>query len=98
MYAGAVLVVLLLTAGIGWFLIPGDRPATAAAPPAGSSQLEFTATAVSTGGVTSATALILAVLIVGAALIGALCYAPKMPRRPRRNEAAATTFARRKQR
>lgn len=103
MYAGAVLAVLSLTAGIGWFLIPDDRPAAAATPPTGAAQLEFAATAVSTGGVASATALILAVLIIGAALIGALCYAPtsrapKMPRRPRRNEAAATTSTRRAQR
>lgn len=95
-----MLAALALTAGIGWFLTPEDGPATAAAPPPGSSQLEFTATAVSIGGIASATALIVAVLIVGAALIGALCYAPRgdapqTPRRPRRNEAAATTSGRR---
>ncbi|WP_280391382.1 hypothetical protein, partial [Nocardia wallacei] len=79
-----MLAALALTAGIGWFLTPEDGPATAAVPP-GSSQLEFTATAVSIGGIASATALIVAVLIVGAALIGAFCYAPRgdAPQTPR---------------
>ncbi|MBB5914922.1 hypothetical protein BJY24_003789 [Nocardia transvalensis] len=88
--AGAVLAVLALTAGIGWLLAPGDEATPMASSPAGQPQLEFTATVVSTGGITTATGFIIVVLIIGAGLIGRYFFGPKTPRRPRRSEAAVS--------
>lgn len=88
MSAGAVLAALALTAGIGWWLAPGEQPDPSAAPQPGTPELEYTAHTVPTGGITSATAMILAMLIIGAAVIGLLFFGPKTQRRPRRSEAA----------
>ncbi|MBF6172389.1 hypothetical protein [Nocardia blacklockiae] len=86
--AGAVLAGLSLTAGIGRLLSAGGRPEPVAAP-APDAGLQFTAHAVSTGGITTATGIILVVLVIGAGLIGMVFFAPTTQRRPRRSEAAA---------
>ncbi|MFI5777488.1 hypothetical protein [Nocardia sp. NPDC051570] len=75
--AGSAFAALFILVAIGWWSAPGDRPpAVAANLPTDTPQFEFTATVVSTGGVTTITALILGFLIVGAAVIGVIFYRP----------------------
>ncbi len=89
--AGSAFAALFLMVAIGWWLAPGDRYAAAPLePPTDTPRFEFTATAVSTGGITTITAMILGFLIVGAAAIGLIFYPParEIPQRPRRSRAA----------
>ncbi len=90
MTAGAIFAALALTAGIGRLTAPGGRTQLVVATPARTPQFEYTAHTAPTGGLTTATAVILALLIVGAAVIGLVFFGPKTVRRPRRSEAAAT--------
>ena len=73
--AGITFVLLLGLTAIGWWAAPGDHTAHAA-PVADSTPYQFTAEAAPTGGLTTAAALILAILILGAALIGVLFFSP----------------------
>jgi len=74
--AGTTFALMIALAAIGWWAAPGDHTATHAVPDDGA-PYRFTATTVPTGGLTSAAALILGMLILGAAAIGVLFFRPR---------------------
>ncbi len=81
--AGAVLTVLSVTIAICWWAAPADRAAALSTPGAAgdTEPYQFTTTALPTGGLTAATALILGGLIFGAVLVGRIFYSPTRKRR-----------------
>lgn len=70
--AGVVLVTLILLVALGWWLAPD-----AAAPAQGDDTFTYTAVTSSGGSAGDVTALIIAFMIIGAALIGFTFYSPK---------------------
>jgi hypothetical protein len=80
--AASAFVLMLGLAAIGWWAAPGERATPRTTPTSGDTPYQFTATAVSTGGVTTAAALILVTLILGAAVIGVLFFNPRNAVRP----------------
>lgn len=83
--AGVVLVTLILLVALGWWLAPD-----AAAPAQGDDTFTYTAVTSSGGSAGDVTALIIAFMIIGAALIGLAFFSPQTAaRRPRRSGAAA---------
>ncbi|MQY23433.1 hypothetical protein [Nocardia macrotermitis] len=72
--------VLSVMIAVGCWATPPHR-AAALATPAESEPYQFTATALPTGGLTAATALILGGLILGAMVVGRIFYSPSRKRR-----------------
>ncbi|WP_157121578.1 hypothetical protein [Nocardia miyunensis] len=64
---------------VGWWAAPTDRIA-APGTTGDSEPYQFTATALPTGGLTAATALILGGLILGAMMVGRILYSPTRKR------------------
>jgi hypothetical protein len=90
--AGTTFVLMIALTAIGWCTAPGDHTAAPASPGSYGLPYQFTATAVPTDGLTTATALILGVLILGAAAIGIVFLRPGTGRAaatPRRGASAA---------
>ena len=75
--------VLFVMIAVGWWAAPTDR-ATALPAPGTTGDTEpyqFTATALPTGGLAAATALIIGGLIIGAVVVGRIFYSPSRKRR-----------------
>jgi len=75
--AGTTFALMIALAAVGWCTAPGDHTAAPTSPATNGTPYQFTATAVPTGGLTTAAALILGVLILGAAAIGVLFFTPR---------------------
>ncbi len=74
--------ILSVTIAICWWAAPADRAAELTpGTPGDTEPYQFTATALPTGGLTAATALILGGLILGAVLVGRIFYSPTRKRR-----------------